>query len=436
MVESLGDVKRAVEEHLPKREWICLEGEETDPVKSLACHLNTKWSYLESLLGEVKRPKYAIQDLLGKPSVLLIRPDRSENVHNGFRYFAIGGRPRQRLCDALRVLASDAVIKEENAFNVTGRNQHTAKKRRRSFRLADSSGSYVFSRADSQTHLVPSSTVYESPSVDEPTRPKPTRRELPANDKDPADYARVGAAAAEMIAELPKGRARIVALRHFFTALGSKEKEDIAAICINVDSEISSLKEKLNIELVAYLAHLEYQSKMRRARRMGEMPDRNERDFTGIEAYAKKNGGLDTRPQSVRLCEFREFCPHGFELLSTMLTSPWKLGVESRTNQALSANGSVIISKGKKTKQRTALSGKDLENHLKGVMDPVHRAVGVVRDMAVHLRSDSECLCDGNVERALWLRNFGGTQNGRFFKIEVRNRSVLNTFGFISYRNV
>ena len=123
MVESLGDVKRAVEEHLPKREWICLEGEETDPVKSLACHLNTKWSHLESLLGEVKRPKYAIQDILGKPAVPLIRPDRSENVRNGFRYFAIGGRPGKRLCDAiqfslktlfrrLRISVTSAIIKK------------------------------------------------------------------------------------------------------------------------------------------------------------------------------------------------------------------------------------------------------------------------------------------------------------------------------------
>ena len=342
MVESLGEVTRAVEEVLPKLQWICLEGDDTDPIKSLASHLNTKWSHLERLLGVVKRPKCAIQDVLGRPSVILFRPDRSESVNNGFKYFAIGGRPRQRLCDALRVLALDAVIKEENAFNVTGRNQHTAKKRRRSFRLADSSGSYVFSRADSQTHLGLSSTVYESPSVDEPTRRKPTRREVPVNDKDPADYARVGAAAAEMIAELPKGRARTVALRHFFTALGSKEKKDIAAICINVDNEIFALKEKLNIELVAYLAHLEYQSKQRRARRMDEMPDRKERDFTGIEAYARKDGGLDTRPEPVRLCEFREMCPHGFELISVMLTSPWKLGVESRMNQALFANGSVI----------------------------------------------------------------------------------------------
>ena len=68
-------------------------GKETDPVKSLACHLNTKWPHLESLLGEVKNPKYAIQDILGKPAVPLIRPDRSENVRKGFRYFAIGGRP-------------------------------------------------------------------------------------------------------------------------------------------------------------------------------------------------------------------------------------------------------------------------------------------------------------------------------------------------------
>ena len=101
MIESLGDVKRAVEGYLPKIEWICLEGEEIDPVKSLACHLNTKWSHLESLLGEVKNPKHAIQDILGKPAVPLVRPDRSENVHNGCRYFAIGGRPRQRLCDAI-----------------------------------------------------------------------------------------------------------------------------------------------------------------------------------------------------------------------------------------------------------------------------------------------------------------------------------------------
>ena len=152
MIESLGDVKRAVEGYFPKREWIYLEGEEADPVKSLACHLNTKWSHLESLLGEVKRPKYANQDILGKPAVPLIRPDRSESVRNGFRYFAIGGRPGKRLCDAIQVLSSEAVIKEENAFNATGRNQHIAKKQRRSLRLADSSGSYVFSRVDSQTH--------------------------------------------------------------------------------------------------------------------------------------------------------------------------------------------------------------------------------------------------------------------------------------------
>ena len=163
MIESLGDVKRAIEVYFPKREWICLEGEETDPVKSLACHLNTKWPHLESLLGEVKNPKYAIQDILGKPAVPLIRPDRSENVRNGFRYFAIGGRPGKRLCDAIQVLASEAVIKEENAFNATGRNQHTAKKQRRSLRLADSSGSYVFSRQ------IPKLILYsQAPSMSHP----------------------------------------------------------------------------------------------------------------------------------------------------------------------------------------------------------------------------------------------------------------------------
>ena len=90
MIESLGDVKRAIEVYLPKREWICLEGEETDPVKSLACHLNTKWPHLESLLGEVKNPKYAIQDILGKRAVPLIRPDRSENVEMGLGTSPLG----------------------------------------------------------------------------------------------------------------------------------------------------------------------------------------------------------------------------------------------------------------------------------------------------------------------------------------------------------
>ena len=63
MVESLGEVTRAVEEILPKLQWICLEGDDTDPIKSLASHLNTKWSHLERLLGVVKRPKCAIQDV-------------------------------------------------------------------------------------------------------------------------------------------------------------------------------------------------------------------------------------------------------------------------------------------------------------------------------------------------------------------------------------
>ena len=70
MVESLGDVKRAREEAIPEQEWIYLEGDDADPIESLACHLKTKWSHLESLLGDVKCPRYAIHDILGRPSYL------------------------------------------------------------------------------------------------------------------------------------------------------------------------------------------------------------------------------------------------------------------------------------------------------------------------------------------------------------------------------
>ena len=73
-------------------------------------------------VSEICHTRYPWQAVIS-----LICPDRGENVENGSRHFAIGGRPSKRLCDAVQDLASDTVMKEENIFNATGIKQHTIK---------------------------------------------------------------------------------------------------------------------------------------------------------------------------------------------------------------------------------------------------------------------------------------------------------------------
>ena len=146
--ESLQDVTRAIETYIPKAQWIRLEGDDMKPVRSLACHLNTTWSNLQGMLGIVKSKRYALADRLGKPSVPLIRPDRSGTYSDGSTYFSIENHPLKRLSDALEVLASEEVTKSERNFNETGSNQHEYKKQRRSARLCSHPAQSVSSPSD------------------------------------------------------------------------------------------------------------------------------------------------------------------------------------------------------------------------------------------------------------------------------------------------
>ena len=414
--ESLQDVTRAIETYIPKAQWIRLEGDDMKPVRSLACHLNTTWSNLQGMLGIVKSKRYALADRLGKPSVPLIRPDRSGTYSDGSTYFSIENHPLKRLSDALEVLASEEVTKSERNFNETGSNQHKYKKQRRSARLCTHPAQSVSSPSD------PCSKTFQPPpppSKDHSKRPAVIRVEPVVRSKDPAGYAKVGQEAATLITSLPKGRARGVALRHFYSGLPKQERERLEVMCRNDCSAMEAVKQKAGVELLDYMGILDAKNHERRKRRELEMPDRPPSDFNGIEAYAKKDGGLDTRPECERRSEFLETCPNTHDLLLGMLASPWKLDQVHTARVSILSGGSKIVSQGgKKNKVKKSLSGEELTQYVKAVMEPVERSLSLLRDVIVSRRSSGACLCDGSVERGLWLRSFGGTQLDHDLKVK------------------
>ena len=403
---SLNDVRTAVETRLPNAEWIRLEGSSSGPVKSLSHLLKIECSELEKLLGKPKSQKNGLKDRLGSPNVALFRPDRGEKFGTG-TYFSLGARPSMRLSDALSVLGSESTTRNEYAANPLGSNQ-CGSKRRGSLSdfphtdhpdfVSDSGGSQKRARAEP--------TQFQA--IRSPSRPS-THKE----------FADAGRRAAEWINSVPKGEARATALRHMYSNLSKTDKRSFRAGLCTV-SEVEQVKLVMESEMAEYRATLREIHDERQKRRIDEMPEMGKKYFTGIRVFAKKSGSLDTRPETERDAEFESTCKVTYEILKMLLMSQTrKEDLDRAKTQATLKNGSITLTtteKGLKVKQ--AYSGEELKEVICTYEQSVSSPLSLIRDVLV--LSSSNLVPEGSVERALFVKSFGGTHTDQDVKSRER----------------